>query len=104
MAKSIVDLIPVGKANAIERGQLHNLCKVYGIADSDREMRRLIQHAKGSNVIMNMQDGSGYFRPGKDDKEELRHYIMQEAQRSITILQNLKMAKAMLEDLEFDRL
>lgn len=104
MAKSIVDLIPVGKANAIERGQLHNLCKVYGIADSDREMRKLMQRAKGSNVILNMQDGSGYFRPGKDDKEELRHYIMQEAQRSITILQNLEMAKNLLSDMEKNRI
>lgn len=104
MAKNIAEIIPVGKKNAVSRSYLLTLCKEYGIAKSDREMRRLISRERENSVIICVQDGAGYFRPGHDDKEELRHYIRQEAQRSITILQNLKMAKAMLEDLEVGRI
>ena len=100
----ITELIPQGKNNAISRSHLLTLCKEYGIANTDREMRRQIAKAREEFAILNTQTGQGYFRPGKDDKEELRHYIMQEAQRSITILQNLEMAKNLLSDMEKNRI
>ena len=100
---NISDLIPEGKENSISRQYLLTLCREYGIAKSDREMRRLIQKERAKSCILNMQDGSGYFRPTKDDLQELRHYILQEKDRSMTILSNLRMAKNLLEDMEVGR-
>lgn len=100
---NIVDIIPIGKSNAISRQQLLFTCAFYGIAKSDRQMRREIEKARKETVILNMQDGSGYFRPTKDDLQELRHYILQEKDRSLTILSNLRMAKNLLEDMEVGR-
>ena len=103
MAKNIIDLIPTGKHRAISRSGLLNMCKVYGIAQSDRKMRRLIEDARKTTVILNIQDGSGYFRPAKDDIADLKHYIAQEHERSISILHNLTMANNLLEDMEVGR-
>jgi len=99
----IIDIIPLGKKNAIKREDLLEKCQFYGIAKSDREMRRIISEERINSVILNGQDGNGYFRPTKDDLSELRHYINQEHDRSIAILRNLKMANNMLADLEHSR-
>lgn len=99
----ISDLIPMGKANAIKREELLYRCKMYGIATNDRAMRKLIEDARKENCILNLQNGSGYFRPTKDDLPELRHYVAQERDRSLTILSNLKMARNLLEDMECNR-
>lgn len=104
MAKNIAEIIPIGKKNAIKRQMLLTLCKAEGLAKNDREMRRQIEQARGENCILNMQDGSGYFIPDMEDIADLRSYIAQEHGRSLAILHNLKMAKAMLEDFEFNRL
>lgn len=101
---NIVDLIPLGKRNAISRDRLLFECKMCGLTKSDRGMRRMIEDARKSTVILNMQTGDGYFRPEKEDLPELRHYIAQEHDRSMAILHNLKMAKNVLEDMEADRL
>lgn len=101
---NIVDIIPIGKSNAISRQQLLFTCAFYGIAKSDRQMRREIEKARKETVILNVQDGSGYFRPGKEDLSELRHYILQEKDRSMTILSNLKIAKNLLADMECNRI
>lgn len=101
---NIIELIPEGKANAINRADLLSKCQMYGIATNDRQMRRLIEEARKECAVLNMQDGSGYFRPTKDDLPELRHYILQEKDRSLTILSNLKMAKNMLADMEVGRI
>lgn len=100
---TIKDLIPIGSQNAVSRSQLLTECKEYGIADNDRKMRRLIEDARSQSVILNLQDGRGYFRPDKSDKDKLKHYVAQERDRSITISRNLQMASAMLEDLEHGR-
>lgn len=99
----ISDLIPMGKANAIKREELLYRCKMYGLATNDRGMRKLIEDARKESCILNLQNGSGYFRPTKDDLPELRHYVAQERDRSLTILSNLKMARNLLEDMECNR-
>lgn len=100
----ISDLIPMGKANAIKREELLYKCKMLGLATNDRGMRKLIEDARKENCILNMQNGAGYFIPTKDDLPELRHYVEQERDRSLTILSNLKMARNLLEDMEVGRL
>lgn len=101
---NITDVIPFGKKNAIKREELLYRCKMYGLATNDRGMRKLIEDARKENVILNLQTGAGYFRPTKDDLPELRHYVEQERDRSMTILSNLKMARNLLEDIECNRI
>ena len=101
---NILDIIPTGSDNSITRINLLNLCKLYGLANTDREMRKLIENARSQNVIICLSNGRGYFRPTKDDLPELRHYVEQERDRSLTILNNLKMANNLLEDMESGRI
>lgn len=101
---NISEIIPAGKQNAISRANLLSLCQHYGIAKTDRQMRRLISQERANSVIISVQDGSGYFAPTKDDLSELRHYINQEHDRSISILRNLKMANNLLSDYENNRI
>lgn len=100
----IEHLIPLGSTNAISRAELLHRCIMHGIAYSDRAMRKAIEDARKEVVILNMQDGRGYFRPSASDKDKLRHFIVQERDRSISISRNLKMANALLEDLEHGRI
>ena len=56
---SIVDLIPVGRENAISRNSLIEKCVVFGLidrtkSDKDREMRRLVQKARNDYTILNL--------------------------------------------------
>ena len=103
MAKNIAEIIPIGKKNAIKRQMLLTLCKAEGLAKNDREMRRQIEQARKGNVVINLSNGAGYFIPDKSDIADLRHYIAQEKDRSLSILHNLEMAKSLLADMEKGR-
>lgn len=54
----IVDYIPFGRENAVTRTQLRIMTGM-----NDRKIRDKISEAKRDTVILNMQDGKGYFRP-----------------------------------------
>jgi hypothetical protein len=104
MAKNIIDLIPTGHNNAIKRQVLLNICKTEGIAENDREMRRQIEQARTTAVILNLSDGRGYFRPGKNDVDYLKHYVSQEYDRSASIRRNISLARNLLSDMEGGRI
>ena len=59
---NILDYIPVGHKNAISREVLAAVTQL-----SDRKLRDLIseinQNDDDSQIIVNLQDGKGYFRP-----------------------------------------
>ena len=102
MEINIIDLIPVGKENAIKREQLTRLCFQYGliadVKDKDRAMRDLIGEARMEHPIINMSHGDGYYQPRKDSKEEmaeLNAFIRQEERRGI---RRVGVAKATYED------
>ena len=101
---SIIDIIPTGSKNAVSRSYLLTLCKEHGIAKTDREMRRKIELARKVDVILNLSDGNGYFIPDKDDKDKLKVYLKQESDRYKSVIRNLSVARAMLEDLEKERI
>lgn len=64
---NILDLIPVGHENAIRRSKL---CELTG--KDDRAMRNLIMEQRNAGaVILNMQDGRGYFRPKLPEEIDL---------------------------------
>ena len=56
----IEQYIPVGSKNAIKREDLRLLSQM-----QDREMRRAIDNSE--ELIINMQDGRGYFIPEPED-------------------------------------
>ena len=100
---NIINLIPTGSKNAVKRSDLMRSCKEHGIAESDREMRRLIEKARDEICIVCLSDGKGYFVPDKTDKDKLRHYIAQERDRIKSVARNLGVATRLLEDLEYGR-
>lgn len=90
----IEDLIPFGRNNAVKRADLVNI-----LGMSDRVVRKMIEEARQSGiVIINMQDGRGYYRP--EGKEDLEGYIRQEEGRAKSIHRNLKAAKKALREIE----
>lgn len=81
----IIDFIPIGHENGINR---NDLCKLTGM--SDRVVRRMIEKARKSNVIINLGDGSGYFRPGKGEDHYIRISRKMERNRCYAIRENIR--------------
>lgn len=105
MEINIIDLIPVGKENAIKREQLTRLCFQYGliadVKDKDRAMRDLIGEARMEHPIINMSHGDGYYQPRTESKEEmaeLNAFIRQEERRGVNSIRRVGVAKATYED------
>lgn len=91
---NIVDYIPFGEENAVKRWELMDK-----IMRPDRDIRRMIEDARRSGVIiLNLSNGNGYFRP--DKKEEILRYIRQEEARARSIHRNLKAAKKALRAID----
>lgn len=82
---NILEFIPYGRENAIKRRNLRELLGV-----TDRDMRRLLAEARKEAVILNLQDGQGYYRP--TNREELYSYILQEKARAEKIIKNVNVA------------
>lgn len=88
--KDIASFIPIGHENAITRRRLSVLTGL-----GDRTVRELIAKARETSVILNLQDGNGYYRPDLMDPEDhaaLRRYIFQENSRSGAILRTIAVA------------
>lgn len=103
----LIDLIPYGKNNAVSRKFLVGLAEMYGLIpegqrDKDRYVRNLIQDARKHNVII--CDANGYYIPDEDDVTELSKYITKEHSRALAIHTDIKMARAVLEDMQHGRL
>lgn len=94
---NILDYIPNGKDNAISRSAL---CQ--GL--SDRKLREAIASERLKTPILNISDGSGYYRPLLTEKEEVKRYIEQEYSRLKSIARGLYVARAFYDDLEHERL
>lgn len=89
---NIVEFIPVGKKNAITRQQL-----VIATGMNDRQVRESISQARRETVILNDQDGNGYFIPTADEKSLVRRFLNQETKRGKSIFWSLKAAREMVE-------
>lgn len=80
----ILDYIPTGHDNAVTRETLQSLTHL-----SDRKIRVLIAEANKSApddvLIINLQDGMGYFRPAPDEDYLVRVWKMQEKARGISV-------------------
>ena len=103
------ELIPKGKENAIKRDDLTLKCVESGLigidaVDKDRAMRNLLAKARIDYSITNDGDGSGYYRPSKEDYESLRKNNNRENKKAISTLGGLKTNKAIAEDYRVGRL
>lgn len=72
----IIDFIPYGRENAKTAEELADT-----IGTSEREIRRMINEARREDVVLNMQDGNGYFRPTPEEKALAERWLKQEESR-----------------------
>ena len=90
----ILQLIPVGKANAVTREELHRLTGF-----GDREIRKLIEAARDEGAtIINDSDGKGYYFA--DEAAQIRRQIITNRNRAMSILRQQKGLKQRLRELE----
>lgn len=87
----IVKYIPYGKENAIDRTEL-----AIKAGCSDRTMRDLINSARKRVVIVNIQNGSGYYRPTENDVGEVKKFKRQEENRAKDIFKGLQPVRKFL--------
>lgn len=88
----IVDYIPFGSKNAVTRAQLRIMTGL-----NDRKIREQIAQARRDTVILNMQDGKGYFRPLPEELNLVEAYANQETARLKSIGWSLRAARTMLK-------
>ncbi|MBE5867957.1 MAG: hypothetical protein E7293_03235 [Lachnospiraceae bacterium] len=109
----IVNLIPVGRNNAISRKELLDACVTAGLVNSnksDRAMRDLIKKARMDFVILNLSNGKGYYRldsgikASLEEIQDLQRYIRQEESRAKATFKNISMAKKLYEDYMAERI
>lgn len=86
---NITDYIPKGQNNAVS---VDSLCTALNIGR--RTVRRLVSSAQENGaVILNMQDGRGYFIPADDESQLVDDYIKQESARARSIFRKLRTAR-----------
>ncbi len=93
---NIIDLIPTGKDDAITREEL-----VKRTGFTDRIIREQISQARRDTVIINNQDGRGYYK--SSDSAEIERYIKQESKRARTIFYRLNGARKALKEVQDGR-
>ena len=83
--------IPFGRENAITRQELCSLTKL-----SDRKVREQIEQARREgNIIINKQDGRGYYRT--NDPDEIACQYRQQRRRALSILAHQKHMRRLLK-------
>lgn len=85
MEVDVIKYIPFGKENAISRDKL-----TAELGCTDRTMRDLINKARKRVVIINLQNGDGYYRPTDEDMEDVLRYKKQEENRATEVFGNLQ--------------
>ena len=91
---NVINLIPEGRENAIKREELSRKSGL-----TDREMRKQIEQARLSGVIIiNLQDSKGYFRPRPNEFTELARQYKQNQNRAMSILTKQKYLRRILKE------
>ena len=87
--RGVLPLIPFGKANAVRR---EKLAEQTGLCD--RTIREAIEALRRTYIILNDQDGAGYYR--SYDPEDIMRSYRQERTRALAILYRLKPMRVLL--------
>ena len=89
---SVAELIPYGRENAVT-GEILSL----RLGISERKVRRAIQTARSEgNIIINAQDGRGYYR--SDDIDDMERQYRQNKNRAMSILVQQKYLRRKLKE------
>lgn len=88
---SCVEYIPEGHENAVSRQYLRDMT-----GNTDRSNRREIKES--DELVLNLQDGKGYFKPAPDEDRFVRAFIRQEESRIREIRKTVKKAKRYLDE------
>lgn len=91
---NIVEFIPTGHANAINGKELAELT-----GQTVREIRREVSYARQDNVILNLQDGKGYFLPDETENELVVDWLKQEESRLKRHALSLRAGRARVKEL-----
>lgn len=89
----ITDYIGRGRENAVTRSRLAELTGL-----GDRTIREMIAQERRETVIINLQNGDGYYIPTK--AEEVKRFVSQETARLKSIGWSLKAARKLLPNLK----
>lgn len=91
---TLLTYIPRGRENAVTRGEL---CAVTGL--SDRRIRKEIEAARNDGaLILNEQDGSGYYAAGPGDLDALQRQYRQDTARAMALLRRRKHIRRILKE------
>ena len=102
-AITIIDLIPVGRENAISRDYLVALCVQHGLVKENRKDKD-IGELRNECVVLNLSDGNGYYRPTLNEYLDLQRHIRQTKSRIKKQQAWLKVEEALYEDYKRGRL
>ena len=89
----LIDDIPIGRKNAVRRKTLSMRLNL-----TDSELRKEIKKLRQEYVILNLQDGNGYFRPSEEDTEYVKKFKEQEEARAKSIFWTLKPVREFLKE------
>lgn len=89
----IVDYIPFGRENAVTRAQLRSRTGI-----DDRAIRDMIATARRDTVILNMQDGNGYYRPLPEEIKYVKAHERQESARIKSQFKTLRVERKLLRE------
>lgn len=84
----ILEYIPYGHENGVTASDLVSRTNL-----DDRDVRLAIAKARENTIIINLQDGNGYFRPGDDDGAIVERWMNQEKSRRRAISRNIQAAR-----------
>lgn len=92
---NILDYIPTGHKNAVSRRWLQTATRL-----NDRKIRDMISAVntggEDNELIINLQDGKGYFQPAENEKNLVRNWIAIESSRTAENRLNVDAAKRYL--------
>ena len=85
----VLDAIPFGKDRAVTR---EYLTAKTGLPD--RQVRKAIEEIRRSHIILNDQDGKGYYRSW--DMDDIERFYRQERARALAVLYRMRPMRILL--------
>ena len=85
----VLDAIPFGKDRAVTR---EYLTAKTGLPD--RQVRKAIEEIRRSHIILNDQDGKGYYRSW--DMDDIERFYRQERARALAVLYRMRPMRVLL--------
>ena len=88
-AEIVLDAIPYGKDRAVTREDLEARTGL-----PDRQVRKAIEEIRRNHIVLNDQDGKGYYR--SYDLDDIERFYRQERARALAVLYRMKPMRVLL--------